>query len=168
MLLTGLTTLLSLPPLSPSSQEKYHIVGLCCVAISLSLPWCTFFWRISKHPVDFSLCITYAFPLTRNSGWPTDSPKSCPMSKLKSKNPAFPFSMNEAEGAFHSCQIWQMRFNLFVCYRSRNKLSWKGLHEVQQSSLWARLTSMLDQVAPVQLWILIKFLCPLMHRWHYM
>lgn len=57
------------------SQEKHHIVGLWCISISLSPPWCSFFWR---HPVDFSLCISHNLPATRNSAGQWLSPNlSC-------------------------------------------------------------------------------------------
>lgn len=60
----------------------------------------------------------------------SDSPQTVLCQNWKSKNPTFPSSVNEAESVFCSCQRWQMRFNLLVCYRSQNNLDWKELPEV--------------------------------------
>lgn len=89
--------------------------------------------------------------------WPVTLPKPVVCQNWKSKSSAFPFSMNEAEGVFCSCQRWQMRFNLLVCYRSQNSLGWKELPEVSGPTALSRFISMLDHAAEAQLKMLIRF-----------
>lgn len=71
-LITGLTTLLSLPLLSPSSRVKYYIDALCFISkLSVHISATVYFlWKNFKVPSGFksSLCISCTFPVTRNSG----------------------------------------------------------------------------------------------------